>query len=79
MFEGPLVAPDAPGDARELIGESDGRHVVAVSVFNTERPGAKTIGFIHELGGTQNGTSPVDEEHAQVAVASLGDATESSR
>ena len=34
LLEGPLVAPDPPGDARELIGEGDGSHVVAASALD---------------------------------------------
>jgi len=40
LFERTMITPDAPGDARELIGEGDGSHVVAVSVFDTECPSA---------------------------------------
>ena len=40
LFEGSLVAPDPPGDARELIGEGDGSHVVAASALDATHASA---------------------------------------
>ena len=38
-FEGPVIAPHAPRDAGELIGQGDRGHVVATAALNAECPG----------------------------------------
>ncbi len=35
-----VVLPHRPGDARELVGEGDGRFVVAAEALEVQRPGA---------------------------------------
>src|SRR5438034_10542712 len=36
-----VVLPHCPGDARQLVGEGDGRFVVAAEALEVQRPGAQ--------------------------------------
>ena len=72
-----LAPPHGPGDARELAGERDGGLVVAARLLALERPGAQTIR--PELGAlrvTEDRARPVDQQHAEIGIAALADATE---
>ncbi len=71
--------PHTPCDAGELIGQRDRGHVVTASSLDSQRPGPQSVRMLCELGGTQNGSCTVDEQHAEVAVAPLGDPAEASR
>ena len=75
-FEGAVVFPDGPDDASELVGERDGGLVVAAGLFELEGPSSEAIGMGRFLGVPEDGASAVDEEHAKVGVAALGDAAE---
>jgi hypothetical protein len=68
--------PDDPGDASELVGESDGGLVVTASSLDFESPGPEAVGGFHALGSPKNGAGAVGEEHSDIGVAALADATE---
>jgi hypothetical protein len=76
MLEGTLIAPDTPRDAGEAVGECDGRDVVPRAELHTECPELEWAGLVSAVRGEERGTRAVDQEHAEVGVASLGDATE---
>ena len=38
-----VVLPHCPGDARELVGEGDGRFVVSAEALEVQRPGAQPV------------------------------------
>lgn len=57
-FEGTLVAPDAPGDASEPVGECHGGDVVTTASLNPEGPVPEIIGFGAALGGPEHGSAP---------------------
>jgi hypothetical protein len=67
-----------PSDASELVGKGDGGLVVAAETLDLQRPGAKSVGVLFGLGSPEYGARSVREEHAEVRVASLADATEPS-
>ena len=73
-----VVLPDGPGDAGELVGEGDGGLVVAELALEAQRPGAQAVAVLHALGVPEDRARAVDEEHAQVGVAALGDPAEAS-
>lgn len=68
--------PDDPDDASELVGESDGGLVVTASSLDFESPGPEAVGGFHALGSPKNGAGAVGEEHSDIGVAALADATE---
>src|SRR5512145_5122 len=41
--EGALMLPSGPGDARQFVGEGDGRLVVAAAPLGGDRPGPQSI------------------------------------
>src|SRR5881628_3813959 len=61
-----IVLPDGPDDAGQLVGEGDGSLVVTAEFLEVQSPGAQTVGGGALLGGPENGTCAVDEEHAEV-------------
>ena len=67
-------------DAGQLVGERTGCLVVIGAALDGERPLAQAVdGFpsAHgDGGGTHHGARAVSEEHAQVAIAPFGDASE---
>src|SRR5512134_2904927 len=46
--------------------------------FEVEGPGAEAVAVLHALGMPEDRSRAVDEEHAQVGVAALGDPAEES-
>ena len=71
-----------PQSAGLLVGERDRRFVVADTFGQGQRPGARAIErllfLLRELGAAQYRACAVDQQPAQVEVAALGDAAESS-
>ena len=74
-LEGTLVAPDTPSDSSDAIGEGDGGDVVAAGPLGSDGPGLESVRLGDAVRGKESGTGVVDEEHASVGVAALGDAT----
>ena len=74
-LEGTLVAPNAPSDSGDAIGEGDGGDVVAAGSLGSDGPGLESVRLRDAVGGKESGTGAVDEEHASVGIAALGDAT----
>jgi hypothetical protein len=73
-----LASPGRPDDARQLVGERDGRLVVAACSCTIERPGAEAIvlAVCLFLRMQQHGTGTVDEQHADVGITALADRAE---
>src|SRR5688572_30040494 len=71
-----IVLPDGPDDAGQLVGESNGRLVVAAELLEVQSPGAQAVGGATLLGGPEDGASAVDEKHAEIDVAALADGAE---
>ena len=69
------MTPHGPDDARELVGDGHCRLVVHVSLRDLVCPLSKAVGAlasrVHE-----DGARAVDEESAQVAITTLGDASQ---
>jgi len=74
-MEGTLVAPNAPSDSGDAIGEGDGGDVVAAGSLGPDGPGLESVRLRDAVSGKESGTGAVDEEHASVGIAALGDAT----
>src|SRR5206468_2606961 len=70
------VLPGGPGDAGELVGQGDRCLVVSNASLELERPGPEAIVFLRLLSVAENGPRSVDQEHTDVGVSALGDATE---
>ncbi len=70
-FEVAVFAPDGPGDACEFVGEGDSGLVVAARALDVERPDFEAIGMLAFLCGPEDGAGAVDEEHADIGIASL--------
>jgi hypothetical protein len=73
-LEGALVAPDAPSDTGNAIGEGDGGDDVNSGPLGSDGPGLELIRLGDAVSGIESGTGAVDEEHAGVRIAALGDA-----
>ena len=71
--EGLIARPDGPGDASELVGQSDGGFVVTAASLEAEGPASEGVGVCTSFSGEQDGSSAVSEKSAQVSVAALGD------
>jgi hypothetical protein len=68
--------PHGPGDASELVGQSDRSLVVPTPSLELQSPGTKAIVLLGLLGVAQHRAGTVDQQHAEVGVAAFGDATE---
>ena len=74
-IEGLAVAQDAPGDARELVGQGNGKFVLVQSARCSCEPSAEAIpGPI--MRAHQENLRRLDQQRAQVLAAPLGDATQ---
>ena len=75
-MEGTLVAPNAPSDSSDAIGEGDGSDIVAPGFGGSDGPGLELIGLLHSVSREESGTGAVNEEHRSVGVAALGNAAD---
>ena len=75
-----VVAQRGVADARELVGQGAGGLVVVAAGLDIERPAADAAdvfaGTFGHLGCSQHTARTVGEQHAQIAVAFLGDAAQ---
>ena len=71
-----LVDGESPGDAGDLIGESDGGAVVSTALLEAKGPGLEAVGMFGAGGGDQSGPSAMDQERTQVGVATFGDGSQ---
>lgn len=71
-----VVLPQGPGDAGHLVGKSDGGVVVSSELLGTQCPDSESIGLAVSFGGPEDGTSSVNEEHAEVSVSPLADGSD---
>jgi len=77
LLEDLLLLPDDPSDASEFVGHGDGSFVVPSEALYLKSPGTESVGVLLGLGGPEDGSSTMDEEHAQIGVSAFADATES--
>src|SRR5690606_7114517 len=75
-FEVSLLCCRGPGESGELVGERDSGLVVAETLRGCERPGPDGVGLALLRRGGEHSTGAVDQQHAQVDVAALGDCAE---
>src|SRR5262245_66690291 len=69
-FEAPATRQNAPGDASELVGESDGQHIVVEALAGSLEPGFEPIAF-PVLRPDQYDPGCLNEEHPQVTIAAV--------
>src|SRR2546425_2926673 len=69
-LEGPTMSKNAPGDARQLVGERDGEHVVVQPLLGRLEPGLEPVA-LPALWLDQHDPCRLDEQDAQVAIATL--------
>ena len=78
LVERRVVAQRGVADARELVGQGAGGLVVVAAALHIQRPAADAADVfaraLGHLGRPQHAARAVREQHAQVAVALLGDA-----
>jgi hypothetical protein len=72
-----LLCEHGPGDPRELVGKGGSQNIRMQALNGANEPGAETV-LRPSRRPHQNDPSCLDEEHAQVAVAALGDVSEDS-
>ena len=60
-LKGALIAPYAPADAGDFVGERDGGDVVPSTLVDPERPGAEIIRRRRATRGEQSGACSMDE------------------
>src|SRR6185295_6382664 len=75
---GGLVSPHSADDTRHLVGQGHGGLVVAARGLEVQDPGAQAVGLFGAFGGQQHGAGAVNQEHPQIDVTALADASESS-
>ena len=73
-LEGTLVAPSPPSDSSGAIGEGDGSDIVAPGLGGSDGQGLELVGLLHSVSREESGTGAVNEEHACIGIAALGDA-----
>lgn len=75
-----VVAQRGVAEARELVGQGTGGLVVVAAALHIQRPATYAAdipaGTFGHLGRSERTARAVGEQHAQVAVALLGDATQ---
>src|SRR6266513_1486073 len=74
-FIAALLCQHGPSDPRQLVGESRGQHVRMQAHSGASEPDPEAV-LRPVRRPQQNDPGCLDEEHAQVAVAALGDAPE---
>src|SRR5215510_15238704 len=67
------VPPHGPHDSRHLVGQSNGRPIVASQPFDLESPGTQPIEVLAPFGRPENGARAVNEQGSEVDVAALAD------
>jgi YD repeat-containing protein len=72
-MEDGVSSPEGPGDASELIGQSNRGAVVAAARLDRDGPATEPIWLLRTLGSVEGGSGTVDEQGAQIGVASLCD------
>jgi hypothetical protein len=68
-----VPAPDGPGDSSELVGQSNRGAVVTAALLDLDGPATEPVWLLRAFGGVEGGSGTVDEQSAQIGVASLGD------
>src|SRR3990167_4909809 len=78
-----LVSERGVADASELVGQRTGGLVVVRSTLHIQCPSANAtdlaLGRLSHLGRSQHAPGAVREQHAQIAVATLGDLAQEAR
>src|SRR6266487_3439805 len=69
-LEVPAMSKNAPSDARQLVGERDGEHVVVQPLLGRLEPGLEPMA-LPALGLDQHNPRRLDEQDPQVAIATL--------
>ena len=69
-LEVPIMSKNTPGDARQLVGERDGEHVVVQPLLGRLEPGLEPMA-LPALGLDQHNPRRLDEQDPQVAIATL--------
>src|SRR5262249_15045035 len=64
------MSKNTPGDARQLVGERDGEHVVVQPLLGRLEPGLEPMA-LPALGLDQRNPRRLDEQDPQVAIATL--------
>src|SRR6185436_2980893 len=75
-LEVPAVVQHAPGDTRELVGKRDRKLVVMHARCGGFDPTLEAVAFPGLGSQPQDHARRLHEEHAQVAIAALGDAAQ---
>src|SRR5262245_41317496 len=65
------MSKNTPGDARQLVGERDGEHVVVQPLLGRLEPGLEAVA-LPALGLDQHNPRRLDEQDSQIAIATLG-------
>src|SRR5262245_24148085 len=71
-----IVFPDSPDDPGQFVGEGDGGLVVAACLLKAQSPGAQAVGSGALTGRPEDGACAMDEQHAEIDVATLADGAE---
>src|SRR5262249_51163952 len=69
-LEVPIMSKNTPGDARQLVGERDGEHVVVQPLLGRLEPGLEPMA-LPALGLDQHNPRRLNEQDPQVAIATL--------
>src|SRR4029453_2002641 len=77
-FEAPAARQNAPCDASELIGESDGEHIAVETLPSRLEPAFEPVALpaLWPDQHDQHDPGRLNEEHAQIAIAALRYAAE---
>jgi hypothetical protein len=79
-IERALILPGGPDDARQFVGECDRGFVVAAAFGGGDGPGPQPVEWsapaCHAQAGIEHGACAVDQQCAQVHIATFADAPE---
>lgn len=70
------TSPNGPNNTGEFIGQGNGSNIMTPLLFDSKRPGTKSVGRGILFGMHENRASAVNKKHAQVSIPPLGDAPE---
>ena len=72
-MEDGVASPEGPGDSSELVGQSNRGAVVTAALLDRDGPATKPVWLLRTFGGVECGSGTVDEQGAQIGIASLCD------
>ena len=68
-----FVDAGSPSDAGDFVGQGNSGAVMASTLLEAKGPGLEAIGVLGAGGGEKSGAAGVDQQGAEIRIATLGD------